>query len=249
MAATRLPGKPLAEIGGRPMIQWVHDSVARARGVDAVVVATDDTRIVEAVRAFGGVAELTGSELASGTDRVAAVSRLPAYERFGIVVNAQGDEPFLEPRAVELAVELVRSERFELATVMTPLRTEEELLHPAVVKVLADGQDRAVYFSRHPIPYSRQPRPASGEGFACRRHVGLYAYRRELLLRMSAWPPSPWERGEMLEQLRALERGVAIGVRELDFVSIGVDTPEDLEAARRRAAELGSEARQAGAGG
>jgi 3-deoxy-manno-octulosonate cytidylyltransferase (CMP-KDO synthetase) len=229
-ASTRLPGKPLSDIHGKPMVQWVYERARAARGLDAVIVATDDERVASAVRKFGGQVAMTAPELPSGTDRVAAVAAKHAAD---IYVNIQGDEPLMDPRAIEAAVELVRSGRFPMATVMTPLRSAEELANPAVVKVIADRTGRALYFSRHPIPYSRQAAPGPGEPFACRRHVGLYVYARETLRRLTQLPPSPLERGESLEQLRAMEDGIPIGIAEVDFVSIGVDTPEELEKVRR----------------
>ena len=220
------------------MIQRVYERARLARGVEDVIVATDDHRVQEAVRAFGGKVEMTDPAIPSGTDRVAEIARLPQYRSFNAFVNVQGDEPFIEPRAIEAAAELLA--RFPMATIMSPLRDEDELKNPAIVKVVADRNGRALYFSRHPIPYSRKPRPDAGEGFASRRHVGLYAYTRETLMRLSELSPSPCERGELLEQLRALEDGIDIGIREIDFVSVGVDTPEELEKARARARELES---------
>jgi 3-deoxy-D-manno-octulosonate cytidylyltransferase len=227
--STRLHAKPLADIGGKPMIQWVYERSKKARGVKGVVVATDDERIVSAVRAFGGEVLMTSPEIQSGTDRVAAVAReIPA----DIYVNVQGDEPLIEARAIEAAIELVASGRFPLATVMTPLKTVEELRDPSVVKVIADRQDRAIYFSRHPIPYSRGPVPEKAP-FACMRHVGLYVYRAETLREFTRLPPSALEKAEVLEQLRAMDHGIPIGIKEVDFTSIGVDTAEDLEKVRR----------------
>ena len=227
--STRLQAKPLADILGKPMIQWVYERSKRARGVARVVVATDDERIERPVRAFGGEVVMTSREIQSGTDRVAAVAReLPG----DIYVNVQGDEPLIEPSAIEAGIELVASGRFPIGTVMTPLRSKEELFDPSVVKVIADKTDRAVYFSRHPIPYSRGEVPAQGP-FASYRHVGLYVYTREALLQFTSLPPSALEKAEVLEQLRAMDQGIPIGIREVDFTSIGVDTPEDLEKVRR----------------
>jgi 3-deoxy-manno-octulosonate cytidylyltransferase (CMP-KDO synthetase) len=138
----------------------------------------------------------------------------------------------MDPRAIEAGVALVASGRFEMATVMTPMTDRDDLANPAVVKVIADDHGRAIYFSRHAIPYSRKPAPDADEPFICRRHVGLYVYRRETLLRFSALPPCAMERAESLEQLRALQAGIAIGIVEVDFKSIGVDTPEELEKVR-----------------
>ncbi len=229
-ASTRLPGKPLSDIRGKPMIQWVYERTKRARGLAGVVVATDEERIVAAVKGFGGDVVMTSPELASGTDRVAAVADQRAAD---IYVNVQGDEPMIDPVAIEKTLDLVTSRRFSMATVMTPMRDPADLANPAVVKVVADKTGRALYFSRHPIPYSRQAAPASGEPFVCRRHVGLYVYTRETLFRIRTLTPSAMERAESLEQLRAMEDGIAIGVTEVDFLSIGVDTPEELEKVRK----------------
>ena len=231
--STRLPAKPLADIHGKPMVQRVYEQAKKARGVDRVVVATDDERIAQVVGGFGGECLMTSPDLNSGTDRVAAVADQIEGEIF---VNLQGDEPLMDPQAMDKAIELVRSGRFSIGTVMVPLRTQAELNDPSVVKVIVDRQDRAIYFSRLPIPYSRGPLPdvASARGeFFCRRHVGLYVYQREALMRFRGLPASQLEKGEVLEQLRALENGMAIGVVESDFVSLGVDTPEDLEKVRQ----------------
>jgi 3-deoxy-manno-octulosonate cytidylyltransferase (CMP-KDO synthetase) len=229
-ASTRLPAKILVDIHGKPMIQWVYERAKLARGIDQVVVATDDARILTVVDQFGGKAVMTSVDLQSGTDRVAAVAdQVPG----DIFVNVQGDEPLMDPRAIEEAVELVRSGRFTMSTVMSPLRTEAELNDPSVVKVISDRLGRAIYFSRHPIPYSRGARPEAGASYVCRRHVGLYVYDRPTLMRFRSLPVSALEKAEVLEQLRALADGIAIGITEVDFVSIGVDTPEDLERVRQ----------------
>jgi 3-deoxy-manno-octulosonate cytidylyltransferase (CMP-KDO synthetase) len=227
-ASTRLPAKPLADILGKPMIQWVYERSARATGIHATYVATDHPEIARVVEKFGGKVVMTSPELQSGTDRVAAVADQVEGEIF---VNVQGDEPLMEPEAISKAVSLVNSGRFTLSTVMTPLKTLGELNDPSVVKVLADDQGRAIYFSRHPIPYSRGPVPE--KDFVCRRHVGLYVYTRETLMRFRAMPPSALEKAEVLEQLRAMQAGIPIGITELDFVSIGVDTPDDLEKVKK----------------
>lgn len=229
-ASTRLPAKILADIHGKPMIQWVFERTRAARGVDRVYVATDDSRIAEAVRRFGGNVVMTSTEIQSGTDRVAAVADQVDGDIF---VNVQGDEPLMDPRAIESAVDLVKSGRFTMSTVMSPLRTETELNDPSVVKVIADRLGRAIYFSRHPIPYSRGARPVSEESFVCRRHVGLYVYDRATLMRFRNLPVSALEKAEVLEQLRAMADGIPIGITEIDFTAIGVDTPEDLERVRQ----------------
>lgn len=227
--STRLPAKALADIHGKPMVQWVYERALPTRGTVGTVVATDDTRILERVQGFGGRAVMTSVELGSGTERVAAVAELPEYKDVEVFVNIQGDEPLIQAFAIERAIELVASGRFEMGTVMTPLVSYAELSDPSVVKVIADQGGRSIYFSRHPIPYSRGERPKDGGPYACQRHIGLYVYRRDTLARITRLPPSPLERGEVLEQLRALEAGVAIGIAEVAMTSIGVDTPEDLE--------------------
>lgn len=229
-AATRLPGKPLADINGKPMIQWVYEQAMKAKRLSSVIIATDDERVEKAVRGFGGKVMMTDPALPSGTDRVAAVADANPAE---IYVNVQGDEPMMNPVAIDRAIELVASGRFPMGTVMTPMKDPDDLSNSAVVKVIADRNGRSIYFSRHPIPYSRGPRPETGGAFACRRHVGLYTYTRETLFRIRSLSPSPIEKGEVLEQLRAMEDGIPIGITEVDFLSIGVDTPEDLENVRR----------------
>jgi 3-deoxy-manno-octulosonate cytidylyltransferase (CMP-KDO synthetase) len=229
-ASVRLPAKPLADIHGKPMIQWVYERARAARAVDRVVVATDDERIMKVVAGFGGEAVLTSPEIASGTDRVAAVADAIDAD---IYVNIQGDEPLMESEAVTQAVSLVSSGRFRMGTVMTPMSDPADLSNTAVVKVIADAHDRAIYFSRYPIPYSRGPAPGFGGAFACRRHVGLYTYTKDCLFRIRSLPQSAVEKGEMLEQLRAMEDGIAIGIKEVNFTSIGVDTPEELEKVRQ----------------
>ena len=230
LGSTRLHAKPLVDINGKTMIQWVYERTRQAQGIDRTLVATDDQSIVDVVHQFGGEAILTSKKINSGTDRVAAVAdQVPA----AIYINVQGDEPLMEPKAIEAGLELVRSSRFPMATVMTSLHSADELRDPSVVKVIADQNDRAIYFSRHPIPYSRGPEPAAGEAFVCRRHVGLYIYTRETLLKFRSLPPSPIEKAEVLEQLRAIENGIPIGITQIEFRSIGVDTAADLEWVRK----------------
>lgn len=211
------------------MIQWVYERARAARRVSEVCIATDDDRVALAAWKFGANAIMTSTDLQSGSDRVAAVADQVEGDVF---VSVQGDEPMIDPMAIDVAVELVTSGRFSMSTIMTPLKTEAELLEPSVVKVIGDRFDRAIYFSRHPIPYSRGRKPAPGEAFASCRHVGIYVYDRATLMKFRSLPVSPLEKAEMLEQLRALENGISIGVREVEFTSVGVDTPEDLERVR-----------------
>jgi 3-deoxy-manno-octulosonate cytidylyltransferase (CMP-KDO synthetase) len=237
--STRLPGKPLSDIHGRPMVQWVYECARRARRVDHVLVATDDRRVADAVARFGGDAVMTSTSHRSGTDRLAEAARGTDAE---IVVNVQGDEPMLDPSLVDAVVEpLLEDAALPMATVSLPLRRLEEMLSPGVVKVVADARGRALYFSRSPIPFVRDGGPpdlraAAGRALAAglaRRHLGLYAYRRDALLRFASLPPAPLELAEGLEQLRALHHGLAIQVVACEAESgPAVDTPADLEAVR-----------------
>ncbi len=238
-SATRLPGKPLADIQGKPMIQWVYEHTREAKGVDRVVVATDDDRVAEAVRAFGGEVVMTSSELNSGTDRVAAVAALEHGSSDDIWINVQGDEPEMPASTIEAALALVRDHDFEIGTAMCPIEALDELDQQSVVKVIADQKSRAIYFSRHPIPYSRGPRPEKVSELSCRRHLGLYVYRRSTLMEFCALPPSSIERGEVLEQLRAIEAGIPIGIVEVPAGSFGIDTPADLERVRKQMSRSG----------
>ncbi len=227
-ASTRLPGKPLVLIGGKPMIQHVYERASRAVGVARTMVATDDERIAGAVRAFGGELIMTGTH-PTGTDRLAEVAaRLDA----AVIANVQGDLPLLDPAALSACVALFRDDpRVEMASLMTPIRDEAEFRSPHVVKVVTGGDGCALYFSRSPLPYWRGAR---GDGALLgRRHIGLYVYRRDLLLTLAAAPRSPLECAEELEQLRALERGVRIRMVEVDSAPPEVDTPDDLERVRR----------------
>ena len=230
LGSTRLPEKALADINGKPMIQHVYERAKKVRGVDKVLVATDHQRIVEAVAKFGGEAVMTPETLNSGTDRVAFVARSRSE---AIFVNVQGDEPLLDPISVERSLELVRSGRFPMATPAAPLADDATMRNPNVVKVLVAADARAIYFSRFPIPYSRGAVPSDFTLVAPRHHLGVYVYTRETLLKFASLPPSLWEAGESLEQLRALFHGIPIGVAFADRATVGVDTHEDLEFARR----------------
>lgn len=225
--STRLPGKPLADIGGRPMIQRVYERAAQARGVERVLVATDDERIRDAVRGFGGQVAMTGREHPTGTDRIAEVARGLDAE---VIVNVQGDLPWLDPEMVSVAAaQLAADPALPMATVKTPIRARAEMENPNVVKVVTDRDDYALYFSRSPLPYHRDGTHGGVLGY---KHIGLYAYRRDFLLRFTELAPTPLERAEQLEQLRALEWGFRIKVTEVEAASIEVDTPRDLENAR-----------------
>ncbi len=233
--STRLAGKPLQTIGGKPMIRLVYESAVATGVFDSVVVATDDRRILEAVQAFGGQARMTRAEHPSGTDRVAEVA---ASEDAAIVVNVQGDLPFVSRPLVEPLVSAMRADAsIPMATVSVPILSREAFENPNVVKVVTDERGFALYFSRAPIPAAREvDAPANGKPRVYgRQHVGIYGYRRDFLLRFSAWPPTELERAERLEQLRALERGARIFVAEASALVVEVDTAEDLERARELA--------------
>lgn len=219
----RLPGKPLAEIAGKPMILHVWERARRVRGIDRVLVATDSTRIADVVREAGGEAVTTSADCASGTDRCAEAVR--GLEGVEVVINVQGDEPLLDPRAVERLLSAFEDPAVRMATLARPLHAEESE-NPNVVKVVRNLRGDALYFSRAPIPFDR------GGGAEPLAHVGIYGYRRAFLEVFSALEPTPLERTERLEQLRALEHGHAIRVLLTDYRSLGVDTPEDLERVR-----------------
>ncbi len=221
--ATRLPGKPLASIAGRPLIQWVFDGCCGARRVDRILVATDDARIAQTCREFGAETVMTRSDHPSGTDRVAeAASGLEC----DVVVNVQGDEALIRGDLVDATVEaLERDAELPMATLAHPAEPDA-LGDPNRVKVTLDHRGRALYFSRSQIPY---PRNAEVEGLRWWQHVGLYAYRRDFLETFVALAPSPLERCEGLEQLRALENGYPIGVAVIEgWQSVPVDVPEDI---------------------
>jgi 3-deoxy-manno-octulosonate cytidylyltransferase (CMP-KDO synthetase) len=232
-ASTRLPGKPLQDILGQPMIRRVYESAARSRLLETLIVATDDERIAAAVAAFGGRAVLTSKEHHTGTDRVAEVVRGLECE---IVVNIQGDEPFVHPGMIDEIVEpLLQDSSLHMCTSMHEIRDPQDFGNPNVVKVVVDLAGEALYFSRSLIPYPRR-----SEGHRVFEHIGLYAYRKDFLLKYAALPQTPLEKLESLEQLRVLEHGYRLRVVETrqPYVPLSVDTPEDLERARALAREL-----------
>jgi len=240
-ASTRLPGKPLLEIAGKPMILHVVERALAARSVARVLVATDDERVAEAVRGAGREAVLTRADHRSGSDRLAEAAANVDAE---IVVNLQGDEPFVSPLTIERAVAaLISDEAAQVSTACEEIESADDVLNPGVVKVVTDERGYALYFSRSPVPFPRDAAlhhgslqaalandPTLLKGF--RKHTGLYVYRRAFLLEYARWPQTPLERAESLEQLRILERGARIKVVEAASSSIGVDTPEDLARVR-----------------
>jgi 3-deoxy-manno-octulosonate cytidylyltransferase (CMP-KDO synthetase) len=246
--STRLPGKPLAQIGGKPMIQHVYESAARANTLDWVLVATDDRRIEDAVRGFGGEVIMTSKKHASGTDRLAEVARKIKADW---IVNVQGDLPFIRAQTITQAVQpLRRDHSLLMGTVCTPIYDEGEWRNPNIVKVIADHRGSALYFSRSPIPYVRggavdlsgtRRKPASKNRHWGFRHLGLYVYRRDFLLKFARLRPTALEQIESLEQLRALAYGYRIFVAKVDERSIEVDTPEDLAKAEEFLRRAGTE--------
>ena len=229
--SSRFPGKPLAMLAGKPLVAWVVEAVKKAKTLDDVFVATDDERIVKAVEQFGGKAVMTPSELPSGTDRIACAAR----NRFGgdfadddILVNIQGDEPLIDPALVDALVAKLTSSDVEMATAVTPIKSAADYAAKTVVKVVLDREDRALYFSRAPIPRDRDHEPDLASGLYV-RHLGIYAYRGGFLKRYIAEPPCALEKTEKLEQLRALWMGAKIAVVKTDDEGVGVDTPEDAK--------------------
>jgi len=245
-ASTRFPGKPLAPLGNGSLLSAVWSRAVASSRLTRVIVATEDERIVQACRAFGAEAMVTSPDHASGTDRAAEVVRR-AGEHFDVVVNIQGDEPFVTPTSLDrLVATFDGSPDLQMATLAEPLEDPDELFDPSAVKVVAAHDGKALYFSRAPIPYHRGPataleadfrdqlatRPGGLRGYL--KHQGIYAYRPETLFALTNLPPSPLELDEGLEQLRAVQAGIGILVLASDFRSIAVDTPADLERAALR---------------
>lgn len=232
-ASTRLPGKPLVDLAGKSMIRRVVEQTRLAR-LDRVVVATDDERILDHVRGFGGEAVLTRPDHPSGTDRV-----WEAYQQLGqpadCVVNIQGDEPFIQPTQINALLDLFADPETQIATLVKPVISQEELFSPHLPKVVLGAQQEALYFSRHPIPYLRQyPTMSWLQHHRFLRHIGLYAYRPTVLRQLTELAPDALELAESLEQLRWLAHGFRIRTAETELATHGIDTPEDVERALRQ---------------
>ncbi len=235
--STRFEGKPLADILGKPMIQYVYEAVHQSKLIDEVIVATDDQRILEAVISFGGKAVMTSPTHSTGTDRVAEVAKKLKSE---IIVNVQGDEPLIKGNIIDKAAQpLLTDESLQMSTLMTRIEEVRDWLNPHIVKVVVDQKNFALYFSRSPIPFPRDlqigrlksnpfgtDRPLPKRVF---KHIGVYVFRRRFLLHFSKMKPTPLEKLEKLEQLRALENGYRIKVTPVNYEPICVDTPEDLQ--------------------
>jgi len=229
-ASTRLPGKSLVEIAGKPLVLHVLDRVRLARRLDEVVVATDDERIRSVVEAAGGKAVMTRADHPSGTDRVAEAV---AGNAAAVIINIQGDEPLVDPDLIDrLAAVMLENPEWDMGTAAAPILKLDDLHAPSVVKVVTGLDGRALYFSRAPIPYARDGFPMDPSQLY-RRHIGIYAYRRAFLDQIVAAPPTPLEETEKLEQLRALALGARMIVIETNDIAVGVDTPEDVKTVER----------------
>ena len=241
--STRFPGKPLADIAGRSMIEHVYRRAAAAKGVDAVVVATDDVRIAMVVEGFGGVVRMTRSIHRSGMDRIAEIAPALPCE---IIVNVQGDEPLIEPEMIAQAVGALDDDPgAQMSTLRRQITDRADYSNPNIVKVVVDRRGNALYFSRAPIPWVRDSDPpyvGAGLTSPFHKHIGLYAYRRAFLLKLTELPPTQLEIAESLEQLRVLEHGFEIRVVETQHESIGVDTPQDLERVRHHLMKVAARA-------
>ncbi len=222
-ASTRLSGKPLIEIQGKPVIQWVYEKSRSSKLTNDVIVATDDERIYNAVKKFGGEAVMTSPDHKSGSDRIAEI--INKDPQIDIAVNVQGDEPLIEPESIDKAIQCLKDdESADITTLIRKLSDEQEINNPNIVKAVIDNSGNAMYFSRATIPYQRGECAAQYYG-----HIGLYAYRRAALLQMTQLPQTDLEKAESLEQLRALQNGFSIKTVVVDYKPIGIDTPEDVE--------------------
>lgn len=229
-AASRFPGKPLAQIAGKPMIQHVYEQSLRAKMVDRLLVATDDQRIFDAVQSFGGSVVMTRADHPSGTDRIAQAVQCVDCR---YVLNIQGDEPLIDPDVIDaVAGALVDDESAVMATPIAPLTDEKDLHNPNIVKVVIDKNRYAMYFSRSHIPYVRDPAATPEKKWY--KHIGLYGFQKKFLLELVTYPQSPLEQMERLEQLRVLENGFRIKTVITNYCGIGVDTPDDLKEIEKR---------------
>ncbi|MBI5213326.1 MAG: 3-deoxy-manno-octulosonate cytidylyltransferase [Nitrospirae bacterium] len=231
-ASTRFPGKPLCPLSGKPLIIHVYERSKQAKSALEVFVATDNKLIYDAVEGCGGKAIMTSEGHQSGTDRIAEAVKILENTGYGIqdrdiIVNVQGDEPMIQPEMIEDVIKLMEDERASIGTLAKKIEDAEEITDPNVVKVVFDEEGFALYFSRSPIPYHRDSQELTPNFYF--KHIGIYAYRKDVLLRLSTLPSTRLEGIEKLEQLRALENGFKIKVKETGFETIGVDTPTDLE--------------------
>lgn len=221
--SSRLEGKPLIKVNGKPIIQWVYEKALQVKSADMIIVATDDERIYDCVKSFGGVVEMTSTEHKCGSDRIREV--VDRHPEIGFVVNLQGDEPMIKPESVEEVIKNVKfDDNADISTLIRKIEDEDEINNPNLVKCVTDVNGYALYFSRSKIPYERKLGIATFYG-----HLGIYGYKREALIKMTELAQTPLEKTESLEQLRALENGMKIKTSVVDFVPVGIDTAEDLE--------------------
>ncbi len=219
--SSRLEGKPLIEVKGKPIIRWVYEKAQMAKFADMIIVATDDERIFDAVKAFGGEAEMTSTEHKCGSDRIKEV--VMRHPEISYIVNLQGDEPLIKPESIDEVIENVKDENADISTLIREI-TPQEAENPNLVKCVIDNSGFAMYFSRSKIPFERNEGQSKFYG-----HLGIYGYKREALIKMTNLAQSSYERSESLEQLRALQNGMKIKTSTVDFVPVGIDTAEDVE--------------------
>jgi len=233
--STRFQGKPIAILNGKPMIQYVYEGASKAKLIEYVLVATDDKRIFDVVKGFGGKAVMTRNDHSSGSDRIAEVARNLVFD---IIVNIQGDEPMIHGEMVDDVIMLLDDSRSSIGTLKKRIEDGDDLLNPNIVKVVTDREGFALYFSRSPIPFfrdnfSRIQDTDCEKNMEFYKHIGIYSYRKDVLLQLASMPPGILEKAEKLEQLRALENNIRIKVKETLHESIGVDTYEDLKRVER----------------
>lgn len=221
--SSRLEGKPLLKVCEKPVIQWVYEKAQQAKLADMIIVATDDERIFNAVKAFGGEVEMTSVNHKCGSDRIREVAE--RHPEIAYIVNLQGDEPLIKPESIDAVARNVQEDdKADISTLIRVLTDEEEINNPNLVKCVVDNNGYALYFSRSKIPYERNKNVATFYG-----HLGIYGYKRDALMKMTSLPQTPLEKAESLEQLRAIENGMKIKTSVVDFVPVGIDTAEDLE--------------------
>ena len=221
--SSRLEGKPLLKVCEKPVIQWVYEKAQQAKLADMIIVATDDERIFNAVKAFGGEVEMTSVNHKCGSDRIREVAE--RHPEIAYIVNLQGDEPLIKPVSIDAVARNVQEDdKADISTLIRVLTDEEEINNPNLVKCVVDNNGYALYFSRSKIPYERNKNVATFYG-----HLGIYGYKRDALMKMTSLPQTPLEKTESLEQLRAIENGMKIKTSVVDFVPVGIDTAEDLE--------------------
>ena len=225
--SSRLEGKPLLKVTGKPVIQWVYEKALQAKLADMIIVATDDDRIYNAVKAFGGEVEMTSKKHKCGSDRIREV--VDRHPEISFIVNLQGDEPLIKPSAIDAVARNVQEdEKADISTLIRVLKEENEINNPNLVKCVIDKNNYALYFSRSKIPFERNPICGNFYG-----HLGIYGYKREALIKMTSLEQTQLEKTESLEQLRALENGMKIKTSVVDFVPVGIDTADDLEKFRQ----------------